>query len=54
MSDPADEDDLNRILWHAAKGLDAPYPADLAGAHGRGLKALGLKLAPRGGVTPAK
>ncbi|MBI5865151.1 MAG: hypothetical protein HZB38_11710 [Planctomycetes bacterium] len=42
--DRADEDTLNRILWHAAKGVDSPYPSELAGAHGRGLKALGLKL----------
>jgi hypothetical protein len=43
--DGADEDDLNRILWHAVKGADAPYPAHLAGAHGRGLKALRLRHA---------
>jgi hypothetical protein len=41
--DAAPEDTLNRILWHAARGVDAPYPAHLAGAHGRGLKALRLK-----------
>ncbi|HEY1381636.1 MAG TPA: bifunctional YncE family protein/alkaline phosphatase family protein [Gemmataceae bacterium] len=52
--DAAEDDDLNRILWHAVKGDDAPYPADLAGPHGRGLKALGLKHAPRGGVAPAR
>lgn len=44
--DRADEALLNRILWHAARGTEAPYPAHLAGAHGRGLKALGLKLVP--------
>lgn len=42
--DRADEDTLNRILWHAARGAQAPYPAHLAGAHGTGLKALGLAL----------
>ncbi len=42
--DAADEDTLNRILWFAAKGPDAPYPARLAGAHGRGLKGLNLAL----------
>jgi phosphoesterase family protein len=42
--DAAPEDTLNRILWHAARGVDAPYPVHLAGAHGRGLKALRLKL----------
>jgi YVTN family beta-propeller protein len=41
--DKADEDELNRILWHAVKGVDAPYPAHQAGAHGRGLKALRLR-----------
>ncbi|HNQ88729.1 MAG TPA: alkaline phosphatase family protein [Verrucomicrobiota bacterium] len=44
--DAANEDELNRILWHSVKGVDAPYPAEWAGAHGRGLKALGLALAP--------
>ncbi len=42
--DLADEDTLNRILWHAVKGGDAPYPAAYAGAHGKGLKRLGLRL----------
>jgi hypothetical protein len=27
-------------------GIDTPYPAQFAGAHGRGLKALKLKLTP--------
>ena len=40
--DAADEDSLNRIVWFAMKG-SAPYPADWAGAHGRGLAARGLK-----------
>jgi hypothetical protein len=44
--DLADEDDLNRILWFAAKG-EEPYPAGYAGAHGRGLGALRLRLAAR-------
>jgi YVTN family beta-propeller protein len=26
--DEADEDTLNRILWHATRGWDTPYPAD--------------------------
>jgi len=42
--DAADEDTLNRILWHAARGDSAPYPSHLAGAHGRGLAARGLRL----------
>lgn len=44
--DAADNDILNRALWHAMKGYDTPYPADFAGAHGKGLKALNLALAP--------
>jgi YVTN family beta-propeller protein len=44
--DASNEDALNRILWHAIRGEAAPYPAALAGAHGRGLPALGLKPAP--------
>ncbi len=43
-TDEADEDTLNRILWHAMKGVAAPYPVSFAGAHGRGLPALGLTL----------
>jgi len=27
--DRAPEDELNRILWAAAKGVDAPYPAPI-------------------------
>jgi len=42
--DRADEDTLNRIIWHSVKGVNAPYPIDLAGAHGKGLRALGLTL----------
>lgn len=42
--DRADENTLNRILWHAQKGVDASYPASFAGAHGRGLKKLHLTL----------
>ncbi len=29
--DKADEDALNRILWHATRGYDVPYPAEFAG-----------------------
>jgi len=42
--DVADEDTLNRILWHDVKGTGAPYPSQFAGAHGTGLRALHLKL----------
>jgi YVTN family beta-propeller protein len=31
-ADEADEDLLNRILWHSVRGYDAAYPAHLAGA----------------------
>ncbi|MDE0960106.1 MAG: bifunctional YncE family protein/alkaline phosphatase family protein, partial [Planctomycetota bacterium] len=37
MFDMADEDTLNRILWHAQMGVDTPYPDAFAGAHGKGL-----------------
>ena len=45
--DRADEDLLNRIIWHSVKGVNARYPVELAGAHGKGLRKLGLTL---GGV----
>ncbi len=41
--DRADDDSMNRILWHQARGAESPYPAEWAGAHGRGLAALGLE-----------
>ena len=31
--DAADEDTLNRILWHATRGYDTPYPETFAGAN---------------------
>ena len=43
--DLIDDDTLNRILWAATKGWDAKYPAEWAGAHGRGLEKRGLKKA---------
>jgi len=42
--DLAEEDLLNRILWHAVRGVDAPYPSEFAGAHGKGLAARGVVL----------
>ncbi len=42
--DRADENTLNRIVWHSVKGADALYPARFAGAHGRGLRQLNLFL----------
>jgi YVTN family beta-propeller protein len=44
--DGPDDNTLNRILWHWAKGVDTPYPAHLAGAHATGLTALDLILVP--------
>jgi hypothetical protein len=43
LPDRADENTLNRIVWHAMKGVQAAYPAELAGAHGKGLGKLKLK-----------
>ncbi len=42
--DRIDDDLFNRVLWFSAKGPDMPYPERFAGAHGRGLKALHLRL----------
>jgi hypothetical protein len=42
--DLADENALNRIVWHSVRGVDAAYPAEFAGAHGKGLRKLGLRL----------
>ncbi len=36
--DHADEGSFNRILWHAMKGHDVPYPERLAGAHDHGVR----------------
>jgi hypothetical protein len=44
--DRINDDAFNRVLWHDAKGDAVPYPAHLAGAHGRGLKHLRLRLDP--------
>jgi YVTN family beta-propeller protein len=30
-ADKADEDTLNRILWHSVRGYEAPYPQEFAG-----------------------
>ncbi len=32
QGDKADEDTLNRIIWHATKGYDVRYPEEYAGA----------------------
>ena len=42
--DVIDQDAHNRQTWREARPGE-PYPAKFAGAHGRGLKALGLSLA---------
>ena len=44
MKTEQDEDNLNRFVWHEMKGWDTPYPEQWAGAHGKGLARLGLKL----------
>ena len=43
-----DDDKFNRAIWAYAKGDNVPYPVHLAGAHGKGLKSLGLELALNG------
>lgn len=45
--DAVDDEDLNRTLWAAARGGD-PFPADLTGAHGKGLAKRGLTLSKSG------
>lgn len=44
LKSDVDDDNLNRIIWHAMKGYDVPYPTEWAGFHGRGLKQRGLKF----------
>ena len=46
--DAIDENVFNRHIWHSLKG-DAPYPAEFVGAHGKGLKQLGLVLEQKPG-----
>lgn len=46
MKTEQDEENLNRFVWHELKGWETPYPADWSGAHGRGLKKLGLVVDP--------
>ena len=41
-----DEDNLNRFVWHETRGWQTPYPEKWSGAHGKGLKRLGLVLDP--------
>jgi YVTN family beta-propeller protein len=41
--DEANEDVMNRIIWHSVKGSEL-YPSHLAGAHGKGLRGLRLKF----------
>lgn len=43
MKSEQDMDNLNRMMWHAMRGYDVPYPAEWAGAHGKGLAKRGLK-----------
>ena len=41
--DRIDEDAFNRYIWYSIKG-DARYPSEFVGAHGKGLKELGLSV----------
>ena len=41
--DAADEDTLNRVLWHAARGVDSSYPPPHSSAPGRSRKPLGFR-----------
>jgi hypothetical protein len=33
QADKADENTLNRILWHATRGYETPYPKEHTGSH---------------------
>jgi hypothetical protein len=44
--DQVRDHEFNLVLWHAVRGVDAPYPLEWAGAHGKGLPALGLQPDP--------
>ena len=46
MKSEKDEDNLNRFIWHEAKGWKTPYPEKFTGAHATGLKRLRLSLDP--------
>ena len=43
LPDRIDEDAFNRVIWFSVRG-EEPYPAEFAGAHGRGLERAGLRL----------
>lgn len=49
MKTPQDEENLNRFVWHDVMGWRTPYPADLVGSHGKGLRRLGLAGSPPDG-----
>lgn len=44
MKSLEDMDNLNRMMWHEMRGYHTPYPAEWAGAHGKGLAQRGLKV----------
>jgi len=48
LKTPKDDETLNRVIWHEAKGWGTPYPVHLAGPHGRGLKGRGLRHDEKG------
>jgi hypothetical protein len=41
----SENEQYSRFVWATVRG-DEPFPAAYAGAHGKGLRALGLKLDP--------
>jgi YVTN family beta-propeller protein len=45
--DLANDDTLNRIIWHSIKG-DTRYPSEFVGTHGDNLKRLGLAASKNG------
>lgn len=45
-ADKVDDNVLNRVVWYSVRGFNSHYPAEYAGAHGKGLRALHLVLDP--------
>lgn len=44
MKTELDESNLNQFVWHEVRGWNTPYPVEWSGAHGKGLKELGLQF----------
>ena len=63
-ADEADEDTLNRILWHATRGDETPYPRGVCGCEGQTASGLcvkrcqdplaGMNADPMNGLVSAK